>query len=154
MLIKRRKKYYLLYENWLVLHLNKLESHSPKDALCQISLKLAKRFWRGRFLIFRKCIFAFWKLSPLGKGQSPSFEQTWIPFTQECIVQSLVEIGPLLLEKKILKMLSMCLCYFVIICSWKRARPLIWINLNPLHLRMLCAKFGWNWPTDLRAADF
>ena len=23
----------------------------------------------------------------------------------------------------------------------------IWTNLNPLHLRMLCAKFGWNWPS-------
>ena len=24
--------------------------------------------------------------------------------------------------------------------------PFIWTNLNPLHKRMLCAKFGWNWP--------
>ena len=23
----------------------------------------------------------------------------------------------------------------------------IWRNLNPLHQRMLCAKFGWNWPS-------
>ena len=23
----------------------------------------------------------------------------------------------------------------------------IWTNLNPLHQRMLCAKFGWNWPS-------
>ena len=28
-----------------------------------------------------------------------SFEQTWIPFTQECHVQSLVEIGRVVLEK-------------------------------------------------------
>ena len=32
-----------------------------------------------------------------------SFEQTWIPFTQGCFVPSLVEIGPVLPEKKILK---------------------------------------------------
>ena len=25
--------------------------------------------------------------------------------------------------------------------------PFIWINLNLLHPRMLCAKFGWNWPS-------
>ena len=31
----------------------------------------------------------------------PSFEQTWIPFTQGCFVPSLVEIGPVILEKKI-----------------------------------------------------
>ena len=37
-------------------------------------------------------------------------------------------------------------CYFVIISPWKRMGPFIWINLNPLHPRMFCAKFGWNWP--------
>ena len=31
---------------------------------------------------------------------------------------------------------------FIIISPWKRAGPFIWTNLNPLHLRMLCAKFG------------
>ena len=34
--------------------------------------------------------------------------------------------------------------YFVIISLWKRAEPFIWINLNPLHSRMHCAKYGWN----------
>ena len=43
--------------------------------------------------------------------------------------------------------LSMYFCYFVIISPWKRAWPFIWTNLNPLHPRMLCAKFGWNWPS-------
>ena len=32
-----------------------------------------------------------------------SFEQTWIPFTQGCFVPRLVEIGPVVLEKKIFK---------------------------------------------------
>ena len=32
-----------------------------------------------------------------------SFEQTWIPFTQGCFVPNLVEIGPVVLEKKIFK---------------------------------------------------
>ena len=36
---------------------------------------------------------------------------------------------------------------FLIISPWKRAGPFIWTNLNPLHPRMLCAKFGWNWPS-------
>ena len=27
------------------------------------------------------------------------------------------------------------------------AWPYIWTKLNPLHPRMLCAKFGWNWPS-------
>jgi hypothetical protein len=32
------------------LHFNKLEFHPLKDYLCQIWLKLAQWFWRGRFL--------------------------------------------------------------------------------------------------------
>ena len=42
---------------------------------------------------------------------------------------------------------------FAIISPWKRAGPFIWTNLNPLHLRMLCAKFGWNWSTGSGEED-
>ena len=52
------------------------------------------------FLNFGK-IFSL--LSPLGKGHGPSFEQTWFPITQGCFVPSLVEIGSVVLKKKILK---------------------------------------------------
>ena len=30
----------------------------------------------------------------------------------------------------------------------------IWTNLNPLHPRMLCAKFGWKWPSGSEEDDF
>ena len=70
-----------------------------------------------------------------------SFEQTWIPFTQGCFVPRLVEIGPVVLEN-ILKFRKVYFHYFIIISPWKRAGPFIWTNLNPLHPRMLCAKFG------------
>ena len=43
--------------------------------------------------------------------------------------------------------------YFVIISPWKRAGPCIGTNLNPLHPRMLCAKFGWNWPSGSGEED-
>ena len=59
--------------------------------------------------------------------------------------RSLVEIGPVVLEKKIFKNASMYFCYFIIISPWKMTQPLIWTNFGPLHPRMLCAKFGWNW---------
>ena len=55
--------------------------------------------WEEDFLIssmyFRYLVIIF-----LGKWLGPSFEQTWIPFTQGCFVPSLVEIGPVVLEKK------------------------------------------------------
>ena len=72
------------------------------------------------------------------------FVKTWIPFIQGCFVLSLVEICPVVLEKKIFNKRE---CIFAVISPWKRAGPFIWINLNPLHPRMLCAKFGWNWPS-------
>ena len=42
-------RFYLPFENGLALHLNKLESPSPKDAWCQVWLKLAQWFLRRRF---------------------------------------------------------------------------------------------------------
>ena len=47
-----------------------------------------------------QCIFTISLLSPLWEGRGPSFEHTWIPFTQGYFVPSLVEIGPVVLEKK------------------------------------------------------
>ena len=91
--------------------------------------------------------FCYFVIFPLGKGRGPSFDEIWIPFTQGCFVSSLDEIGPMVIEKKIFKYLSMYFCYFVIISSWKRAGPFIWTNLNPFFPRMLCAKFDWTWPS-------
>ena len=49
---------------------------------------------------------------------------------------------------------SMYFHYFVIISPWKRADPFIWTNLNPLYPRVLCAKFGWNWPSGSGEENF
>ena len=92
---------YLPLEKGGALHLNKFESPSPKNALCQVWLKLAKWFLRRRFLIS-----------------------------------------------------SMYFRYVLIISLWKRTGPFIWTNLNPLHPRTLCAKFGWNWPSGSGEEDF
>jgi hypothetical protein len=43
-------RYYLPLEKGYSLGLNKLESPSPKNDLCQVWLKLAQWFWIGRFL--------------------------------------------------------------------------------------------------------
>ena len=65
------------------------------------------------------------------------------PFIQGWFVPSLVEwpIG----SGEDLQILSICIfCYLVIFSDWERAWPLTCNNLSPLHLRVLCAKFGWN----------
>ena len=40
---------YVPFEKGMALHLNKLVSPSPKDALCQVWLKMSQWFWRRRF---------------------------------------------------------------------------------------------------------
>ena len=47
-----------------------------------------------------QCIFAFSLLSPIEKKGGASFDQTWIPFTLKCFLPSLIEIDPVVLEKK------------------------------------------------------
>ena len=49
---------------------------------------------------------------------------------------------------------SMYFRYFITISPWNRAGPFFWTNLNPLHPRMLCAKFGWNWLSGSGEEDF
>ena len=67
----------LTLEKGGALHLKKLESPLPKDALCQVWLKLARWFWRRKFSNFDVLLLLLNYL-PLEKGRGPSFEQTWI----------------------------------------------------------------------------
>ena len=54
-LISSSSLYFLLFLNYaplafgMTLHLNKFELSLPKDALCQVWWKLARRFWRTRW---------------------------------------------------------------------------------------------------------
>ena len=50
------------------LHLNKLESPSSKNALCQVWLKLAQWFWRRRFLNFINVFSLFHNYLPFENG--------------------------------------------------------------------------------------
>ena len=54
-----------------------------------------------KILKYRQCIFVISLLSFLGYGRGLSLEQTWIPLTQGCSVQSLVENTSVVLKKRI-----------------------------------------------------
>ena len=60
---------YLSLEKDMTLYLCKLESTSPKDAFCQVWMKLAQGFWR-RFLNFINGILLFRKHLSLEKGMA------------------------------------------------------------------------------------
>ena len=119
---------------------------SPKDALRQVQ-------WNGPVVLGRKnflfglCIFAISLLSLLGKESDPSFEQFWIPFTQECFVSTLVEIGLVVLENKIFKILSVYFRYLFIISPWKKSGAHHLNQHKPQSPRMMCGKLSWNWPS-------
>ena len=147
-LIKRRKNPLLSLWESNGSSLNKIKSHLPKDALCQVWLKLAQWFRRGRFFNFVNVFSLFRDYLPLGKGvvyylnklEFPSpknaLGQVWlklpiesgedflnfvkafslfrnyfpygkepgpvlIPFTKGCCVPNVLEIGSMVLEKKI-----------------------------------------------------
>ena len=54
----------------MVLHLKKHESPSPKDALCQVWLKLAQWFWRRGLLNVVNVFSLFRYYLPLEKGKA------------------------------------------------------------------------------------
>ena len=82
-------------------------------------------------------------VSPFGEEYDPSFEQTWIPFTQECFV---LKIAKWLWKGKFVNIFNIILQFSIFSLS-TRVWPFIWTNLNPLHPRMLYAKFGLNLPS-------
>ena len=66
---------------------------------------------------------------------------------------SLVEIGRAVLKKKTLKFFQCIFSYFVIIFL-ENSVSFIWTIFSPYHPRMLCATFGWNWPSASGEENF
>ena len=64
---------YLLLETGRALHLNKLESPLPKDALCQVWLKLAQWFWRRRWKFENFTTMTAMTRTTTDKGQIVTF---------------------------------------------------------------------------------
>ena len=133
-------RYYLPLEKGDPLHLNRIESTSPKDDLCQIWLKLVQWFWR-RFLNDLTPFLHFCDYHHFEEDLAFSlFEQSWIPFTQGWFVPSLIEFGPVVLK---IFFLNFNVFYsFAIISPWGKVIPSICTNLNYLLPRMICTKFG------------
>ena len=120
------------------LHLNKLESPSPKN-----SLKLAQWFWGRWFFNFYS---KFSQLSPLRTDGALLMDiLNSLNLMKDDLCQIWLKLPQCFWRRRFFK--SIYFCNFVIISPGKRTGSFIWTNLNSLHLRMLCAKFGLNWPT-------
>ena len=69
------------------LHLNKLKSPSPKDALCQIWLKLAQWFWRRRFFNFVNVFSLILNYLPLEKSGPLNLNKLESPSPRDTLCQ-------------------------------------------------------------------
>ena len=79
--------YYLPLEKGVAaLHMSKLESPQPKNALCQVWLKLALWFWR-RFLNIFNIILHFCYYLPLDKGVSLHLHNLKSPPPKDALCQ-------------------------------------------------------------------
>jgi hypothetical protein len=80
---------YFPFEEGQALCLNKLESPSPKDDLCQVWTKLDQWFWKLNQWLWRRFLNIFSVLlSPLEKDRWSSYEQILIPSHQGWFVSS------------------------------------------------------------------
>ena len=84
---------YLPLENGQALHLNKLESPSPKDALSQVWLKFAQWFWRRRFSNFVNVFSLFPNYLPLEKGGALHFNKLEFPLPKDALCQVLLKLA-------------------------------------------------------------
>ena len=134
-----------------------------------LSAKFGRNWLSGsgeeNFLILPKYFCYFVIISPW-KRAGPSFEQNWIPSTQGCFVPNLVQIGPVVLEKKI-KLWKVYEQKDRLIDGQTddgRSEKLTWAfsflllqnnltNFNQIWHKA-CAKFGWNWSSCSGEEDF
>ena len=113
----------------MVLHSNKLESPSPKDALCQIWWKLALRFWRRRFLNFTNVFLLFGNYLPLERGKALQLNKLESSSLKEAMCQDWLKLvrG---LEKKIFEF-RQCILLFHYYLPLEKSRALHLNKLEP-----------------------
>ena len=92
-------RYYLPLENGMTLYLDKLESPLPKDALCQVWLKLAQWFWRRFFNIFN-IILLFHYYLPLEKGVALYLNKLESPPPKDALCQIRLKLAQWLWRRR------------------------------------------------------
>ena len=117
-------------------HFNKLKSSLPMDAFCYIWLKLAQWFYRRRYLNFVNVFSLFGNHLPVKKGRALHLNN------QIYLYPRMIEIGPLVLEKKIFFKIVSVFSLFPHYLPLEKGGVFHFKNLNSLHSRMICAKFG------------
>ena len=113
---------YLPFRNGVGLHLNKLESPSPRDTLCHVWLKLALWFWRRRFLKVG-FLLLFSNYLPFGKDMALHLNKLESPLSRDALCQVWLKMAQCFYRGRFLKVFIYS--YFPIISDLGRAWPFI-----------------------------
>ena len=135
--------------NWMVLHLKKINSPTPKDALCQVRLKLVEQFWRKKIYKFRKCILLFRNYLPFRMGVALHLSKFESSSPKDDMCQVWSELAQWFWRIFFFNFANV-LCYFVIISPDEMTWTFIWTNLNSRDPMLLCALFGRYWLSVLK----
>ena len=90
--------YYLPLEKGVALHLNKIESPLPKDALCQVWLNLASWFLRRR-LKFINVFSLFPYFLPFEKGVAQHLNRLESPSPKDALCQVWLKLAKWFLRR-------------------------------------------------------
>ena len=135
---------YLPLEKGGALHLTKLKSASPEDALCQVWLKLAQWFWRRRFFNFVNVFLLFRNYRPLKKGGAlhlNKLNKLESSSPKDALCQVWLKLAQRFWRNRFLNFVNVFLLFRNYL-PLEKGGPFICTKLNPHHPRMHCAKFG------------
>ena len=123
---------------------------------CQVWLKLAQWFWKENFQISPMYFRYFVIIFPFKRAWPFIWANLNPPSSKDDFCKVWWKLVRWFWRSWFSNFVNVFLLFrtYVIISHWKRAGPFTWTNLNPLHPRMLCAKFGWNWLSGSGEEDF
>ena len=123
----------------MALHFDKFESPLPKVALCKVWLKLAHWFLRRRFFNFVNVFLLFRNYLPLEKGVALPLNKFKSPSPKDAMCQVWLKLAQWFWRRRFFNFINVLLLFHNYLPLEKGGA--LHLNLNPLHLRMLCAKF-------------
>ena len=122
--------YYLPLEKGMAPHLNKHDFPSPKDALCQVWLKLALWFLRRRFLKFVHVILLFGNYLPLEKCMALHLNKFESPSPKDALCQAWLKLAQWFWRRKFFNLVN-------VFSLFRNYLPMESLRGGTLHLNKL-----------------
>ena len=109
--------------------MNKIKSHSPKDALCQVWLKLAQWFWRRRFFNFVNEFLLFRNYLPLKKDGALHLNKTESPSPKIALCQVWLKFAEWFWRRRFLNVVNV----FSLFCNYLPLEKVGALHLNKIE---------------------